>query len=198
MLGFLIEVKEVIYSGGWVMIPLFLLAVLLYTQALELMLHLLFGGLNDRKRHLWREWVNEPEKAEGQVGQIITYTQGGASTSRRIRNHFDEVRVLQLSGIDQQLAFVNCLVAAAPLMGLLGTVLGILKTFFGIATTGGAETLEVVASGISEALITTATGLIIALPGLFMAMLIQRQRHKMEACISHLESITLTCLKTAE
>jgi biopolymer transport protein ExbB len=69
-----------------------------------------------------------------------------------------------------------------------------LQTFFGIATSGGAETATVVASGISEALVTTETGLTIALPGLFLVMFIQRQAHQIEAKLSRLESLTITCL----
>ena len=67
-----------------------------------------------------------------------------------------------------------------------------LQTFFGISTSGGAETAGVVAAGISEALITTQTGLTIALPGLFIVMMIQRQRHDLEAKLARLESLTLT------
>ena len=73
-----------------------------------------------------------------------------------------------------------------------------LQTFFGISTSGGGETAGVVASGISEALVTTQTGLTIALPGLFIVMLIQRQRHRLEAKIARLESLTLTHLHFEE
>jgi len=80
-------------------------------------------------------------------------------------------------------------------MGLLGTVMGMLQTFMGIATSGGTETAGVVASGISEALITTQTGLTIALPGLFVVMMIQRQKQGLEARLARLESLTLSYLK---
>ncbi len=53
----------------------------------------------------------------------------------------------------------------------------------------------VVAAGISEALVTTQTGLTIALPGLFIVMIIQRQRQQLEAKIARLESLTLSHLK---
>jgi biopolymer transport protein ExbB len=70
-----------------------------------------------------------------------------------------------------------------------------LQTFMGIATSGGTETAGVVASGISEALITTQTGLTIALPGLFVVMMIQRQKQGLEARLARLESLTLSYLK---
>jgi len=97
-----------------------------------------------------------------------------------------------VSLIDRRAKFLGTLVAAAPLMGLLGTVMGMLQTFFGISTSGGAETAGVVAAGISEALVTTETGLTIALPGIFVVMIIQRQRHQIEAKLARLESLTLT------
>jgi biopolymer transport protein ExbB len=77
---------------------------------------------------------------------------------------------------------------------LLGTVLGMLQTFFGISTSGGAETAGVVAAGISEALVTTQTGLTIALPGLFIVMVIRRRKHALEAKLARLESLTLSAL----
>jgi biopolymer transport protein ExbB len=80
-------------------------------------------------------------------------------------------------------------------MGLLGTVLGMLRTFYGLSTSAGAETVGGVASGISEALVTTQTGLTISLPGLFLVMLIQRRKHQLEANLARLESLTLGHLR---
>ena len=88
-----------------------------------------------------------------------------------------------------RLGLIGTLVAAAPLLGLLGTVMGMLQTFFGISTSGGSETAGVVAAGISEALVTTQTGLTLALPGLFIVMMIQRQRHHLEAKLARLVTI---------
>jgi biopolymer transport protein ExbB len=65
--------------------------------------------------------------------------------------------------LDRFLPFLALTAAAAPLMGLLGTVLGIIKTFKAMALygTGNAKAFS---AGISEALITTAEGLIVAIP----------------------------------
>jgi biopolymer transport protein ExbB len=192
------EIWEIWLSGGWVMLPLFLLAVLLYAQAFQLVLYLRRSHLDDGEDLMWWEWVRAPEKAQGRVAEIIRYTQSATSSGKQIRNRFDEVRMALLSLIDRRTRFVNTLVAAAPLLGLLGTVMGMLQTFFGISTSGGAETAGVVAAGISEALVTTQTGLTIALPGLFLVMVIQRQRHRLEAKLSRLESLTLSYLKYAD
>ena len=128
-------------------------------------------------------------------GYEFTQYINGVKTTEQLRNRFDEIRQSMLDLIDRRAVFVGTLVAAAPLMGLRGTVLGMLQTVFGISTSGGAETAGVVASGISEALVTTQTGLTIALPGLFLVMMIKRQRQKLEARIARLESLTLGYLK---
>jgi len=188
------KIFEIWLSGGWVMIPLFLLSFLLYTQAFRLVLSIMDTKLPSSEEFAWREWVLEPEKAKGKIKEIICYTQKNTQSIEYVRMRFDEIRITQLATIQQQLKFVKCLVAAAPLLGLLGTVLGMLQTFLGISTSGGVETAAVVASGISEALVTTETGLTIALPALFMVMFIQRQTHQEEAKLARLESLTLTCL----
>ncbi len=177
------------------MIPLFLLAVLLYGQAFQLLMYIRRARIGGEDEAHWGRWVRDPEEAEGRVAEIIRYTQDDVTTSGQIRRRFDEVRLAILALVDRRTRFLASLVAAAPLMGLLGTVLGMLRTFYSIATGGGGETAGSVASGISEALVTTQTGLTIALPGLFMVMLIQRRRHDLEAKLSRLESLTLSTMR---
>jgi biopolymer transport protein ExbB len=185
------RVLQIWISGGWVMIPLFLLATLLYAQAFQLLMYLRRTRLDAANEAQWWQWVRSPETAEGRVAEIIRYTQTDSSSPKQIRNRFDEVRLALVALIDRRTQFVGTLVAAAPLLGLLGTVLGMLQTFFGISTSAGHETADVIAGGISEALITTETGLVIALPGLFLVMMIQRRRHDLEAKLARLESLTL-------
>lgn len=186
------RIFEIWLSGGWVMVPLFALAVLLYAQAFHLALYVGRVNFGNDTEMRWWEWVRSPEKAKGPTARIVAYTQAGAHSEEEIRTRFDEVRMALLSLIDRRVHFVKTLVAAAPLLGLLGTVLGMLQTFFGISTSGGGETAGVVASGISEALVTTQTGLTIALPGLFIVMIIQRKRRTLETQLARLESLTLS------
>ena len=189
------RIFEIWLSGGWVMLPLFALAVVLYAHAFQLLLYVRRTNPTGQGEMLWWDWVREPAQAEGRVGEIIRFTQNGAKTGKQIRDRFDEVRLNIVPLIDRRAKFVGTLVAAAPLLGLLGTVLGMLQTFFGIATSGGGEAAGVVASGISEALVTTQTGLTVALPGLFLVMVIQRQRHQIDAKLARLESLTLSHLR---
>jgi biopolymer transport protein ExbB len=189
------RIWQIWLSGGWVMIPLFLLAVLLYTQAFQLVMFVRRNDISAKKESSWWEWVRQPEQAEGRAGKIIRFTQEGVTNADHVRNRFDEVRIAIAGLIDRRSRFIGTLVAAAPLMGLLGTVLGMLRTFYGISTSGGAETVGVVAAGISEALVTTQTGLTVALPGLFVVMVIRRRKHALEAKLARLESLTLSALK---
>jgi len=52
-----------------------------------------------------------------------------------------------------------------------------------------------VAAGISEALITTQTGLFVALPGIFLVLVIRRRKHAVEAALARIESLSLTKLQ---
>jgi len=181
-------------SGGWVMIPLALLAVLIYTTGLQLLVYLRKGNMQLGHESEWLVWIQEPAKAQGRVGEIIRYTQDGVTASKQVRNRFEEIRLDIVTTVERRLIFLTTLVASAPLMGLLGTVIGMLGTFAAISMGGGAETAAMVAEGISEALITTQTGLVIALPGLFLTLVIRRRKHSVEAALARIESLSLTTL----
>lgn len=189
------EIIGIWLSGGWVMIPLALLAVLIYSTGFELLYYLRKGNMQLGKETQWLAWIQDPTGATGRVGEIIRYTQDGVTVSKQVRNRFEEVRLDLINGIERRLIFLTTLVASAPLMGLLGTVIGMLGTFTGISMGGGAETAAMVAEGISEALITTQTGLFIALPGVFLTLIIRRRKHAVEAALARIEALSLTSLK---
>jgi biopolymer transport protein ExbB/TolQ len=95
-----------------------------------------------------------------------------------------------VTNYDRGIAFLNVVVISAPLFGLLGTVLGMLLTFKAIGV-GGSATSDVIAKGISEALVATQTGMMVAIPGLMVASLARRWRNEFVAFFARLESITL-------
>ena len=78
------------------------------------------------------------------------------------RKHLD--RALKVH--QRERVMLSALTAAAPLLGLMGTVTGMILTFSGVSAMSG-DTAAVVAGGISQALITTQVGLVVALPGVF-------------------------------
>jgi len=68
-----------------------------------------------------------------------------------------------LTNMEQRMTWLATIAAISPFVGLFGTVMGIIEAFHGLGT-AGAATLRAVAPGISEALITTAAGLFVAIP----------------------------------
>ncbi|MEM7386274.1 MAG: MotA/TolQ/ExbB proton channel family protein [Verrucomicrobiota bacterium] len=185
-----VEMINIIRGGGWVMILLAVLALILYITAFDLLYFAWSGNLGKKSEASWLDWIRQPEQGEGMTGDIIRYSQGGGLKPESIEQRFSEIRSSLLSRIDQRLVLLKTLVGAAPLAGLLGTVIGMLTTFDGISKQGG-ETVDKIAAGISEALITTQTGLIIALPGVFVLMIIQRRRDALDAAVGRLLSLTM-------
>ena len=185
------EMFSIIAGGGWVMILLAILALILYGAAFELMFFTFSGNLNSKSEKNWEEWINNPESSEGRVKDIIKYTQQGQLKPESIQRRFEEIHFKIITRVERRLIYLNTLVAAAPLAGLLGTVIGMLSTFDGIANSARGETMTKVAGGIHEALLTTQTGLMIALPGVFFGLIILRKKKALEASIARLESLTL-------
>jgi biopolymer transport protein ExbB len=187
---FIEKIWNVWLAGGWTMIPLAVLSLLIYSQALRLLLY--FSARQHRRlpRETWLHWVTRPQEAEGEVGEIIRYTQDEVGTLGDIHNRFTEVKASKLPVIDRRLAFLNILITAAPLIGLLGTVLGMLVTFQSIAL-GGGQMSEMMSAGISQALFPPEVGLCVALPGLALVYLIKRKRGEYEAFLARLESVTI-------
>lgn len=181
---------HILQTGGWVMILLAILALLLYITAFDLLYYVYSGNVNEKSEKHWRHWVESPAKAQGRVGEVLRYTQGGNLTTNSIQQRFEEVRFGMSTLVDHRLGLLRTLVATAPLAGLLGTVIGMLNTFGGLAA-GGGESMSRVAGGIHEALLTTQTGLLIALPGVFAILVIRRRKQATEAALAKLESLTI-------
>lgn len=185
------EISAVWLSGGWVMIPLVFLAFIIFFTAMELILFFMRGNHNRITESTYEVWIDDPDLGHGHVGEVITYVKDeGQGDPDEIRNRFVEISSASLPVVDARLMFLNILVTVSPLMGLLGTVIGMLATFKGLAS-GSGKTIDLVAEGISEALITTQTGLIIAIPGYLLVSMIQKKRNQYAAFLVKLESLML-------
>lgn len=182
-------------QGGYLMWPLAALAFFIYYSALELLLYFQKCGFHKPVEMQWRPWIDKPEQAQGEVGRIIRYSQQNVATLKDIRDRFTEVRTAQLARIDRRVRFLMVLVSTAPLTGLLGTVVGMLATFAGLSVAAGGRTVDLVAAGISQALITTQTGLIIAIPGYVLIYAINRRRNEFALFLQRIESVTMKQFK---
>jgi biopolymer transport protein ExbB len=190
------EFTEIWIAGGWVMLPLLFLSFLIYGIAVQLWMY--FSRTRFRKipDSQWMAWIEDPSQAQGEIGDMIRYTQSGQLNIRQVQNRFFEINASRLPSIDQRLNLMSVLVASAPLLGLLGTVLGMLTTFDGISV-GGSKTTDVIARGISEALITTEMGLLVAVPGYVFISMLKSRRNEFVALLARIESQTIQKLKCA-
>ena len=84
----------------------------------------------------------------------------------KISDTMNECRLVELPRIEHEMTILSALVIAAPMLGLLGTVLGMTTTFCAVSQQS-ADTTNMVSGGISQALITTQLGLVSAIPGVF-------------------------------
>jgi len=95
-------------------------------------------------------------------------------TSREIQRSYASFELDQMARVERRLPFLAVLISSAPLLGLLGTVAGMLVTFAGMAA-GNDAPIDTISSGISTALVTTEAGLVIAFPAAFILALLKRQ-----------------------
>ena len=82
---------------------------------------------------------------------------------------------------------LGAMIAAAPLLGLLGTVSGMVKTFDSLSTKAGDKSMEGLARGISEVLVCTESGLLVAVPALLLVYLGHREVIKHVALLNQLD-----------
>ena len=180
----------VIWSqGGWAMYAIAAIAVVMFGVGTSIHLKLRRTGFRSVPEGRWRTWIDRPEKRRGPVGRLIELVMGAGSV-RELSALFEQVRRAETIPFERDLRVMKVCVSAAPLVGLLGTVTGMLSTFGALSLgSGGDKTMGMVAQGISEALITTETGLVIALPGLFFQYQLTRAFERYKAFLTHLETV---------
>lgn len=180
-----ITIGEEIALGGFVMYPilgLFSLAILIAAfKAIELFtvkackprdIEILLDNLQKGDKD---GAIAHAKTVGGPVGNMLTIAAENAEEDREvIEELLYEAIIKTQPKLERLLPFIAVVAATAPLLGLLGTVTGMIKTFklITIVGTGDARNLS---SGISEALITTKWGLIVAIPTLIMHALLNRK-----------------------
>ena len=170
------------------MLPLFLLSIYAYYVAFDLFFRLGRMLPKQFRNTSPGELVSRPESATGHLGEILSHCLETENDRGETRRRFQQVRLETSKTLNRRIRFLLALVTSAPLLGLLGTVEGMLATFRGLTFEVGRK-MDLVASGISEALVTTQTGLLIAIPAYVMLHLVSRRRtawlHKLRLLESH-------------
>lgn len=133
-------IRQMLVEGGSVIFLIIGLSVLLYGRCFQLLAFLL-GALR---------------RARAAAGRRLD-----RPTLRRTAEELEEA-------FQQQRGPIVAMIAAAPLAGLLGTVMGMMRSFGSLSAQGSRHSMENLARGISEVLIDTQSGLAVAIPALLL------------------------------
>ncbi len=165
---------ELFKAGGWLMFPLFACSVIAIGIIAER-----FWSLQTRRiappeliTQIW-QWLRYNQVDQDRIkslqknsplGRILAAGLMDRNAARDITKESIEDTGRHVTAMmEKNLNTLGTIAAISPLIGLLGTVVGMIKVFAAI-TTSGVGNPETLAGGISEALITTAAGLVVAIP----------------------------------
>lgn len=167
---------DIVKAAGWLMAPIILCAIIAMGIMLERFWTLKQKRVipDDLTRKVW-DWVRNDELERNRIQSLHQGSQLGQILAAGLINR-DRERVVMKDSIEdtgrhvvheleRYLDTLGTVAAVSPLLGLLGTVIGMVKVFTEIKIQGVGNP-TVLAGGISEALITTAAGLTVAIPAL--------------------------------
>lgn len=176
---------ELIQSGGWLMIPILGCSVLALAICLERLWTLRTNRVAPagllaetwmlvKKGQLNAERMQQL-KSSSALGKILVAGLNNASHGREVmKESVEEAASHVVHDLERFLNPLGTIAAITPLLGLLGTVIGMIKVFTEIMIQGTGNA-NILAGGISEALITTASGLAVAIPALIFHRYFQRR-----------------------
>jgi biopolymer transport protein ExbB len=169
-------VLELVQAGGWMMAPIILCSVIAAAIAVERLWTLQPGRVAPRallaqvwgyvkKNELDRERLRDIRNGSA-LGQIFAAGLGNARHGREImKEAMEQEATVVMHELERYLTALGTIASVSPLLGLLGTVVGMIKAFT-VLMAQGAGNANNLAGGISTALITTAGGLSVAIPAL--------------------------------
>ncbi len=109
-----------------------------------------------------------PAKNDNPLGRVLlAFEKDPAADLETLESRLDEAIIKETPQLEKRLSIIKILAAVAPLMGLLGTVTGMIVTFQAITLFGTGDP-KLMAGGISQALVTTVLGLVVAIPMVFL------------------------------
>lgn len=168
---------ELVKAGGWMMLPILLSSVVamaivaerLWTLRLSRvappqLLGQVWKQIKDRKMN---SQALKDLRASSPLGEILAAGLANSKHGREIMKEcIEEAASRVIHELERYLNALGTIAAMAPLLGLLGTVFGMIQIFSAFMGDGMANA-PMLAGGISKALITTAAGLIVAIPAVF-------------------------------
>ena len=190
----LYRATEYLWQGGWVMVPLIACSLVMWTLIGERLYF--FHSLTRRDIRIRDAIVMLEEKratGEGQglrerlVANFSKEMTGQPGLDKRILYY---CALKQRPVLNRHLAAIAVLASVAPLLGLLGTVIGMVDTF-DVLSIFGTGNVKGLASGISVALITTQSGLLVAIPGLLLSGYLYRRAARLEMRLEEITSVLM-------
>jgi biopolymer transport protein ExbB len=179
------QVNTLATDGGWLMYPLTLLAFLIYFEAIRLWLKILAHPIYRSKKS---------PHSEKLVHWLAVHVKTKESNPLVELKSFEHLRSHIMQYFQRRSIMIGRFVKSGPLLGLLGTVMGMLDTFQGM-TNHGLDRSENMAAGISQALITTQYGLLVAIPGM---VLLSAIHHSLQRFNRNFKSLRIEALLEAK
>jgi len=166
-----------VQAGGWLMIPLVLSSLVAIAVILALFMTLkkdkvIPDGLADKARKLAKSGkmtqghIDQIEHGSLLGGVLATGLQSLGQPRHVMKENIEEAGRHAIHKMDKYMTTLGTVAAIAPLLGLLGTVVGMIVVFNEMLRQGGVGNPADLAGGISQALVTTAFGISIAVPAL--------------------------------
>jgi biopolymer transport protein ExbB len=135
-------------------------------------------GLSGDSRRVAAQLKRETASSDNPLGRVLAaYESNIGADTETIELKLSEAALKEMPGLTKGLLFIKVVSAVAPLMGLLGTVTGMIKTFQ-VITLYGAGDPKMMAGGISQALMTTVLGLVVAIPMVLLHTIVSGQSRK--------------------
>ncbi|MCP5406703.1 MAG: MotA/TolQ/ExbB proton channel family protein [Chromatiaceae bacterium] len=167
---------ELVKAGGWLMLPIIASSVIAMAIVIERLWMLRRGRVvpGDLVAQVWKAYRQRQLSNSyianirdgSPLGRIIAAGLINRNYSRDVmKEAIEEIGHQVVHELERYLNTLGTIASITPLLGLLGTVIGMIKVFSAI-TVAGVGNPTVLAGGISEALITTAAGLSVAIPSL--------------------------------
>lgn len=190
-----ISVFDLAVQGGFMMVPIFILSVIAIYFFFERLMIINKANqspevfMNRVKESVLRGDINGAKilcaQQDSPVGRMI---QKGlsriGSPLKNIEASIENVGKLEIFKLEKNLSTIATIAGAAPMMGFLGTVIGMVEAFIAIAQEEGSVSPKLLSSGIYTAMITTVAGLIVGIMAYlaynFLVTRVQKVIHKME------------------
>ncbi len=167
---------DLIQSGGWLMLPILICSIMVTAIVLERLWSLRTGAImpDDLVSHVCHLYQNQQLTTNridalrhgSALGRMLAAGLTNRHHSREImKESIEDTGRQVVAEMERYLGALSTIASVAPLLGLLGTVLGMIEVF-AVIVESGVGNPQVLASGIAKALITTAAGLSVAIPAL--------------------------------